>query len=70
MTGIVKFVTFTAIAALCLLLAVVASDSGPWYFAWMLGTMMIILLAVAGGVMFETQFADERERANREKEGR
>lgn len=70
MKGIVKFVTFSAIAALCLLLAVVASGEGPWYFAWMLGTMMIILLAVAGGVMFETQFAEKREQTNREKGGR
>ncbi|WP_417809805.1 hypothetical protein [Thioclava sp.] len=68
MIGFVKFVAFSAIGSFCLLLAVVASDQGPWYFAWLLGTMMIILLSVAGGVMFETQFAEKKEQSNREKE--
>lgn len=66
MKGFIKFIVFAAIAMLCLLLAVVASGDGPWYFAWMLGTMMIILLSVSGGVMFETQFAEDKERTNRE----
>ena len=66
MIGFWKFVALTAIAFLCLLIAIVASDSGPWYFAWMLGTMMIILIAVAGGVMFETQFAEKLEAMNME----
>ncbi len=70
MRGFFKFVAFSAIAAFCLLLAVVASDQGPWYFAWLLGTMMIILLSVAGGVMFETQFAEKKELANRQKENK
>jgi cyd operon protein YbgT len=46
-----------AIIIFALLLAVVAGDYGPWYFAWLVGTTMIILIAVAGAVMFETQNA-------------
>ncbi len=64
-----KLVGLALTGVLCLSIAVVASDSGPWYFAWMLGTMMIILIAVAGGVLFETQFA-EKEMAGSSKGGR
>ncbi len=54
---------------LCLLVAVTTSDAGPWYFAWLLGTMMVILIAVAGGVLFETQFGDELEAKGAKKGG-
>jgi hypothetical protein len=36
-------------------LAVVAGDYGPWYFAWLVGTTMIVLIAAAGAVLFDTQ---------------
>jgi hypothetical protein len=51
----VTFVALAAIVAFALLLAVVAGDYGPWYFAWLVGTTMIILISVAGAVLFETQ---------------
>jgi len=41
-----------------LLLAVLAGDYGPWYFAWLVGTTMIILIAAAGAVMFDAQRAN------------
>ena len=66
--GFVRFLAFTGIAVACLLTAVVASGDGPWYFAWMLGTMMIVMLAAAGGVLFETQFAEKLEHENRKQE--
>ncbi len=53
-----KFFTFVGLAvalALALLLAVVAGDYGPWYFAWMVGTVMIVLIAGAGAVLFDAQ---------------
>jgi cyd operon protein YbgT len=31
----------------------------PWYFAWILGTVMAIVIAIASGVLFEAQ--EERE---------
>jgi hypothetical protein len=53
-----KYFTFVGLAvvlALALLLAVVAGDYGPWYFAWMVGTVMIVLIATAGAVLFDAQ---------------
>jgi predicted outer membrane lipoprotein len=52
------FIKFTALAAIlgfALLFAVVAGDDGPWYFAWLVGTVMIILISAAGAVLLETQ---------------
>ncbi len=54
------YILFVVIAVGLLLLSIVLGDGAPWYFAWILGTVMAILLAVAGGVFFETQ--EERER--------
>jgi predicted outer membrane lipoprotein len=41
---------------------VVAGDYAPWYFAWMVGTVMIVLIAAAGAVLFETQEASRGHR--------
>ena len=43
------------VLALALLLAVVAGDYGPWYFAWIVGTVMIVLIAGCGAVMYDAQ---------------
>ena len=61
MGTIIKFGALAAVIGFALLLAVVAGDYGPWYFAWLVGTTMIILIAVAGAVMFETQLATNPE---------
>jgi amino acid transporter len=53
-----KFFTFVGLGvvlALALLLAVVAGDYGPWYFAWIVGTVMIVLIAGCGAVLFDAQ---------------
>lgn len=49
------FVLFMLIAMLVILLAVVLGDSGAWYFAWLVGTGMIVLITAAGGAMLDTQ---------------
>lgn len=38
-----------------LLFAVFVGDQGPWYFAWAVGTVMIILVAASGAVLFDAQ---------------
>lgn len=60
MRSFIKFATLAAILALALLIAVVAGDDGPWYFAWLVGATMIILIAAAGAVLLDTQIADGR----------
>lgn len=49
------FALFMLIAILVILLAIVLGDSGAWYFAWLVGTGMIVLITAAGGAMLDTQ---------------
>ena len=57
MTNIIRILALAGVLALALMLAVVAGDFGPWYFAWLVGTTMIVLISTAGAVLFETQHA-------------
>ena len=50
-----KIIGLAIVLGLAVALAVVAGDYGPWYFAWMVGTVMIVLIAAAGAVMYDTQ---------------
>ncbi len=50
-----KIFSLAVVLALAILLAVVAGDYGPWYFAWLVGTTMIVLIAAAGAVLYDTQ---------------
>ena len=52
------FVLFMVIAVVVIVLAVILGEMGAWYFAWLVGTGMIVLVTAAGGVMLDTQ--DER----------
>jgi cyd operon protein YbgT len=38
---------------------VVIGNYGAWYFSWLIGTAMIVLFAVAGGVLYDTQEKEE-----------
>ncbi|MEM5329743.1 hypothetical protein VSR34_24550 [Paraburkholderia sp. JHI2823] len=53
------FLVFMAVAVIAIVLGVVVGDYGAWYFSWLIGTATIVLFAVAGGVLFDTQ---EKER--------
>ncbi|MDE1905730.1 MAG: hypothetical protein KGH75_04695 [Rhodospirillales bacterium] len=55
MGQIIKFAALALALALAVGLAVVAGDYGPWYFAWLVGTTMIVLISTAGAVLFDTQ---------------
>ncbi|MCB8875085.1 hypothetical protein [Acidisoma silvae] len=55
MTRLLQLIGLAAVLALSLLFAVVAGDYAPWYFAWIVGTVMIVLIATCGAVLFETQ---------------
>ncbi|MBN2680465.1 hypothetical protein B1757_05950 [Acidithiobacillus marinus] len=55
MKNLFTFAGMALILALSLFLAVITGDYGPWYFAWLVGTTMIVLIAVAGAVMYEKQ---------------
>lgn len=49
------FLLFTAIAIVAIVLGVIIGNYGAWYFSWLIGTAMIVLVAVAGGVLFDSQ---------------
>ena len=57
-----KFLGLAVVVAFAMALAVLCGDYGPWYFAWLVGTTMIILIAVAGGVSVRdaTRRSEER----------
>ncbi len=55
MKSFLLFVLFMLIALIVIVLAVVLGDSGAWYFAWLVGTGMIVLVTAAGGAMLDAQ---------------
>lgn len=61
--GVLKFAVYLAVALVILLLSIVLGDKAPWYFAWLLGTVMIILIAVSGAVLMEGQEEEKKREA-------
>lgn len=52
---LLRFTGLGSILIVALLIAVFVGDQGPWYFAWLVGTVMIVLISVAGAILFDTQ---------------
>ena len=57
-----QFVMYLVIALLAIVLGVILGDYAPWYFAWLVGTVMIVLVAAAGGAWMDTQDEEARQR--------
>jgi len=55
----VKILLYIFIALLLIFLGILLGDYGPWYFSWLVGTVMIVLIAAAGGALMDTQLAEE-----------
>lgn len=55
LTILLRFAGLGLVLVVALLIAVFIGDQGPWYFAWLVGTVMIVLIAVAGAILFDTQ---------------
>lgn len=49
------YLLYLAISVGLLLLSIILGDRAPWYFAWLLGTVMAIVIAIASAVLSETQ---------------
>lgn len=62
MSTLARFLVYMFIGILVIFLAAVLGDNGPWYFAWLVGTVMIVLISAAGAVLLDTQ-EEERKRA-------
>lgn len=54
-----QFFVYLLVALLAILLGVVLGDYAPWYFAWLVGTVMLVLVAAAGGAWLDTQEAEQ-----------
>ncbi len=57
MRTFINFVLLVIIAGLTILMGIMLGDKGPWYFAWILGTVVIVLVSAAAGVMLDAQDA-------------
>ncbi|APZ43445.1 hypothetical protein [Acidihalobacter ferrooxydans] len=51
----IRFIVYSIIAMVVLLLTIILGDYGPWYFAWIVGTVMIVLISAAGGALYDAQ---------------
>ncbi|MEJ2039287.1 MAG: hypothetical protein P8X55_10170 [Desulfosarcinaceae bacterium] len=60
--GLLKFFVYFVIALVILFVSIILGDLAPWYFAWILGTVMIILIAVSSAGLFESQQEERRQR--------
>ena len=49
------FLLFLVLAGVVILLAVLLGSAGAWYFAWLIGTAMIVLVAATGAALLDTQ---------------
>jgi len=55
---------YWAIAGLVILMAIILGDYGAWYFAWLLGTVMLVLVSAASGALLDTQEEHEQQEAD------
>ena len=60
--GLLKFFIYFLIALALLFFCIILGDRAPWYFAWVLGTAMILLIAISGAVLFEGQEEEKRQK--------
>lgn len=55
MKTFLHFVMLLIAAMVAIVIGVVIGNYGAWYFSWVIGTIMIVLFAAAGGVLLDTQ---------------
>ncbi|OIQ75094.1 hypothetical protein GALL_432420 [mine drainage metagenome] len=54
------FVLFLIIAMVSIVVGVIIGNYASWYFAWIVGTAMIVLVSAASGALFDAQEDDRR----------
>lgn len=57
------FILFTLLAIVAIVLGVIIGDYGAWYFSWVIGTVMIVLVSAAGGAFMDAQQEQEQSRS-------
>ncbi|MGC9162724.1 MAG: hypothetical protein ACP5F9_04150 [Thiomonas sp.] len=60
MKNFLYFLLFLFIAMIAIVIGVIIGDYASWYFAWIVGTAMIVLVSAASGAFFDAQEDDRR----------
>ena len=56
MKNFLYFVLFMTIAVIAIVIGVIIGDYASWYFAWIVGTAMIVLVSAGALVYFAAAF--------------
>ena len=56
-----RIILYFLISLWLIFLGIILGDYGPWYFAWLVGTVMIVLISAAGGALMDTQLEEEQQ---------
>ena len=55
MRTFLHFLLFMVVAAAVIVLAAILGNVGAWYFAWLVGTTMIVLVSAASASLLDAQ---------------
>lgn len=55
MKTFLHFSLMLAAVVAAIVIGVIVGNYGAWYFSWVVGTIMIVLFAAAGGMLLDTQ---------------
>ena len=58
---VLHFIGLGLAVFVALFYAILLGDVGPWYFAWLIGTVMICLITAASGILFETELEADKD---------
>jgi predicted outer membrane lipoprotein len=61
MRTFLHFVLYMVAAVAVIVLAAILGAVGAWYFAWLVGTTMIVLISAAGAALLDAQEEHARE---------
>jgi predicted outer membrane lipoprotein len=63
MRSLLEFAALLLLGALLVVLGVILGDYAPWYFAWIVGTAMIVLVSAAALAWLDAQDSERGPRA-------
>ena len=69
LTELLRYVGWFLLAILALAGAAILSYWAPWYFAWVVGTAMIVLIAASAGYLYERQAEEHGEQGENPQSG-
>ena len=55
MSTLIRFGIYLFLTGCFIVLCIILGDYGPWYLVWLLGTVMMVLIAAASGASLDTQ---------------